>query len=163
MAREDNEDRPHTALSSMLIRRAVKNDIPIILKLQQLWCAEDNVYGLTPDNYEQIVAALDSYFLVAEVGGDVIGFVSGSAHVSEETAVTPAGQSYLEIDNLYVVPQFRQQGVGGRLVDQLLMQAKEEGITHALVYSAAKDIRRILKFYEQHDFRSWYVQMFRKL
>jgi ribosomal protein S18 acetylase RimI-like enzyme len=78
-------------------------------------------------------------------------------------AVIPAGESYLEITNLYVSPGLRRQGVGGRLIAQLVAVAKQQGMAYALLYSAAKDAHGILRFYEEHQFRSWYVQMYRKL
>ena len=52
---------------------------------------------------------------------------------------------------------------GGGLVESCLAQAKEAGVAYALLYSAAVDVRSILRFYERHSFRSWNVQMFRKL
>lgn len=147
----------------LIIRQAVKDDVPAICRLQGRWFEEGSVYGFTPDDAEQVEAALGTYFLAAEVCGEVIGFISGAAHVSEGTAVVAAGESYLEIDNLYVEPEFRGRGVGGELVDRLLAQAREHGLTHAVLYSAAKEIHSVLKFYERHKFQSWYVQMFQKL
>ena len=150
-------------MKQVLIRQAVESDVQPICRLQRQWFEEGNVYGLIPESREQVKAALGPYLLVAEVGHEVIGFASGSAHISDGTAVIPAGESYLEINNLYTSPEFRRQGVGGGLIAQLLARAKEQGVTYALLYSAAKDIHGILRFYEGHRFQSWYVQMFRKL
>jgi len=146
-----------------LIRQAVESDVRPICRLQRQWFEEGNVYGLTPQSREQIEAALGPYLLVAEVDHEVIGFVSGSARISDGTAVIPAGESYIEIDNLYTSPGFRGRGVGSGLIARLLDRAKEGGVAYALLYSAAKDIHGILRFYEGHQFQSWYVQMFRKL
>ncbi len=60
----------------MLIRQASPIDIPSICRLQQQWLEEGNVYGLVPDSAPQIAAALGPYFLVAEVEGEVVGFIS---------------------------------------------------------------------------------------
>jgi ribosomal protein S18 acetylase RimI-like enzyme len=109
------------------------------------------------------MAALVPYLLVAEANSEVIGLISGSIHSSEGTAVIPAGESYLAIDDLYVSPEFRRHGMGSGLITQLLAQAKQQGVAYALLYSVAKDIRSILRFYERHGFQSWYVQMFREL
>ena len=155
--------RYNFSVMPMLIRQAVKDDVAAICRLQERWFEEGSVYGFTPGDAEQVEAALGTYFLVAERGGEVIGFISGAAHVSEGMAVVAAGEGYLEIDNLYVEPEFRGRGVGGELVDRLLAQARENGLAHAVLYSAAKEIHGVLKFYERHKFRSWYVQMFQKL
>jgi ribosomal protein S18 acetylase RimI-like enzyme len=116
-----------------------------------------------PGSQEQIIAALGPYLLVAEANDEVIGFISGSIHSSERMAVMPDGESYLEIDDLYISPEFRRRGVGSGLVNQPLAQAKQQGVAYALLYSAAKDVRGILRFYEQHGFQRWYVRMFREL
>lgn len=121
------------------------------------------MHGFVPENPEQVRAALSPYFLVAEINQQVVGFISGSFHTSEGTAVMPEGESYFEIDNLYVLPEHRRLGVGGSLIKQSLARAKERGAVYALLHSASKDIHSILRFYEQHKFQSWYVQMFRKL
>jgi ribosomal protein S18 acetylase RimI-like enzyme len=147
----------------ILIRRAADSDAQSVSRLQHRWAEEGSAYGFVPASVEQIKAALGPYFLVAEVGDVVVGFVSGSVHVSEGKAVIPQGASYVEIDDLYVSPEYRRQSVGGCLIRRVLAEAKERGATHALLYSAAKDMHGILRFYERHDFRSWYVQMFREL
>lgn len=146
----------------MLVRQAIKTDVPFVCQLQQQWFEEDNVHGFVPENQMQIETALSSY-LVAEVGGRIVGFISGSVLISEGMAVIPSGENYLEIDNLYILPEFRNQGIGSSLIAQLLTQAKEQGVSYALVYSAAKNIRDILKFYERHNFQSWNIQLFQKL
>jgi ribosomal protein S18 acetylase RimI-like enzyme len=146
----------------MLVRAAVKTDVTFILQLQQRWSEEDNTHGFVPESRRHIENELASY-LVAEVGGRVVGFVSGAVRTSEGTAVIPAGESYYDVANLYVMPEFRSRGIGGGLITRLLTQAKQQGVSYALVYSAAKNIKEVLKFYERHDFQSWYVQMFRKL
>jgi GNAT superfamily N-acetyltransferase len=148
--------------SIMLVRKAVEKDVISIQELQQRWLAEGSVYGFVPEDEEQIAVALASYLLV-EVDGEVVGFLSGSVHLSEGMAVIPAGESYLEIDNLYVLPEFRNRGLGSRLIEARLALAREQGISYALVYSASREIKDILKFYERHNFKSWYIQMFQKL
>ena len=146
-----------------LICQALESDVHHICRLQRRWAEEGNTYGLTPESRERVEAALGPYLLVAEVGGEVVGFVSGSAHVSDGTAVIPAGESYLEVENLYTSPEFRRRGVGGALIEQLLARAKQRGVAYAQLYSAAKDVHGVLRFYEGHQFQSWYVQMFRRL
>lgn len=111
----------------------------------------------------QLGARLGPYFLVAEVDGQVVGFVSGSTHESDGAAVVPEGVVYLEVADLYVAAPSRRGGIGGRLLDELLAVARREGVRKVLVYSATKDVRRVLTFYERQGFRPWYVQMFRDL
>jgi ribosomal protein S18 acetylase RimI-like enzyme len=145
----------------MLIRHANQTDIPRIRELQERLSVEESVHGFTAEPAEEI--AKYQYLLVAETGGEIIGFVSGGIYVSDGSAVIPEGAKYLEIENLYVAPPSRKQGTGGRLVDELLALGRRESAAYALLYSASKDIHAILRFYEKHEFQSWYVQMFQKL
>jgi ribosomal protein S18 acetylase RimI-like enzyme len=147
----------------MLIRRANKTDVSIIHQLQNQLFEEESIYGFAPDSIKEINKSINHYLLVVEIKNEVIGFISGVIKISEGLAVIPEGESYLEIENLYVVPQFRKQGIGGKLVDELLAEAKRNKIAYASLYSATKDVHGILKFYERHNFQSWYIQMFRKL
>ncbi|HEX8737392.1 MAG TPA: GNAT family N-acetyltransferase [Pyrinomonadaceae bacterium] len=147
----------------MFIREASQQDVPIVYRLQRQMLAEDGIYGFVAETFEQIEKAINPYFLIAETGGEIIGFISGDVSVSDGSAVVPKGEKYLEIENLYVAPEFRKQGVGGRLVDEALTKARENGASYAMLYSASKDVHGILKFYERHNFQSWYVQMFQKL
>jgi ribosomal protein S18 acetylase RimI-like enzyme len=146
-----------------LIRVAAESDIQFISHLQRQWLEEGSVHGFVPESEQQLKTALGPYLLIAETGSGVVGFICGSIHVSKDIAVIPEGESYIEIDNLYISPEFRRQGIGSELITRLLAQAKAEGVAYALLYSAVKDVHAILRFYEQHDFHSWYVQMFRKL
>lgn len=150
-------------MKQSLIRQAVESDVQSISRLQQCWFEEDSVYGFVPEGPEHVKAALNAYLLVADTVGEIVGFISGSIHKSEGMAVIPEGESYLEIDNLYILPEYRRQGIGSRLLDRCLAQAKEAGVAYALLYSAAKDLHSVFRFYERQDFLSWNVQMFRKL
>lgn len=147
----------------MIIRECVASDIESVCKLQQRWFDEGIVHGWVPSPPDKLLAALGSHFLVAEQGENLIGFIVGTVKTSAGLAVIPHGESYIEIDDIYVEPESRSENVGSALVERLLLHAKEAGARHALVYSATKDIRRILAFYEKHGFKSWNIQMFMQL
>ena len=150
-------------MDEIVIRQAMETDLPDIIRLQQAWANEENTYGYVPDEPDRIRGRLGEYFLVAESDGHTLGFITGSVHEHNNATVIPKGVQYLEIDDLYVAAPHRTQGIGGRLVDELLMLAKNRGLGYATLYSAVKDINKVLQFYERHQFRSWYVQMFREL
>ena len=144
------------------IRAATAGDLDGVHQLQIEWSEEAITHGYVADSRENLSKKLGRYFLVAEVDGSVVGHVYGSASVSEGLAVIPARERYLEIEDIYVTPKFRDKGIGSLLIDELLQAAREDGIETFSVYSSTKDVDRILRFYRSHGFESWYVQLFRR-
>ena len=145
--------------SNVHIRRAGPNDISTLHRLQVEWAEEHTAYGFVPMHEDGIRAALGPYCLVAEQDGEIVGFVSGTARISRDMTIMPDGDAYIEIDDICVVPRLRGRRIGSRLLERILAAARANGITKAMVYSSAKDIRPVMRFYEQHGFKSWFVQM----
>lgn len=66
-----------------------------------------------------------------------------------------------EVDDIYISSNSRGMGLGSLLLDKILEVAKENGIERSLIYSSTKDIDSIMKFYKKHDYKTWYIQMFK--
>lgn len=143
------------------IRQAAQRDLPRVVELSALWAAEAITYGLAATREEELQAYIGDYFWVAENEMGVIGYITGSVHESEGLAVLPKGELYLEIDEVYVHPDYRSDKLGHTLVDSLLQTAEANGIVRSTVYSASKQWREIVGFYEKHGFQMWFVQMYR--
>lgn len=146
----------------MVIHDAVPDDVPRVHALCAAWESEEITYGLAATPAETLDAQLGPYFLVAEEDGEIVGYVTGSVHTSDGMAVIPDGAAYLEVDELYVIPDRRSQGMGRMLLDTVLARAEAAGVEYQLVYSATKDLRRVMQFYEQSGFQSWCIQLFRR-
>jgi GNAT superfamily N-acetyltransferase len=71
------------------------------------------------------------------------------------------GQAYIEVDDIYVIQKHRDSGLGTLLLDKMLDLAKENGVEKSLIYSSSKDFDSIVNFYKKHDYKTWYVQMYR--
>ncbi len=151
-------------MENVCIRECTRDDIDEVYQLDVQWAREDITHGFISSAREEFINWLDqarSYFLVADIDGCIVGYTNGSVHASKGLAVIPEGEQYLEIDNIYVKPEFRNKYVGGKLIDSLLQVAEHNGIKRFLVHSATKDIDRILSFYRSHGFETWYIQMFK--
>jgi ribosomal protein S18 acetylase RimI-like enzyme len=70
-------------------------------------------------------------------------------------------EPYLEIDNVYVKPDFRNRHIGGKLLQGLLEVAQRHGIQRFLVSSDSKNMEQVLNFYRSYGFTTWSVQMFK--
>lgn len=143
------------------VRLAHLDDVPAIVTLEAHWTDEGTTIGQSTASPEQVRRWLGSCCWVAEQAGVIIGFVAASIQTSEGLAVIPAGERYLQIDELYVLPEQRDGGVGGRLVQRVLTEAATQGITRGRVYSAAKEWQRIVTFYQSQGFKMWYVELYR--
>ncbi len=137
--------------------------MPRVRHLQVQWAHEDITYGFVPASEEQIRAAFQGYFLVAELEGTVVGFVTASERMSDGLAVIPEGTKYFEIDDIYVIPDHRSRGIGSLLLERVKERAKRDGFTHLHVFSGTKDLHQILQFYERDGFRGWSVQLYQSI
>ena len=102
---------------------------------------------------------LGDYCWVAEHDDEVAGYIIGAVRTSQYP-IFPMDTHYLEIQELYVHPNERSSGIGQRLVEKLLEEARSKGVTHSMVGSSNLDWRSIADFYEKQGFKMWYVQMY---
>lgn len=145
------------------VRRATPHDVPAIRRLQERWARENITYGFHPASLAAIRKSLDEWCYVAETGNQIVGFVASALQRSPGLAVVPKGARHLEIADLFVVRAWRSRGVGRRLLAALLTEARRRRIRYVTLYSSTKDARRVMRFYQRAGFRSWYVQMYRRL
>ena len=129
--------------------------------MQKQWALEGNTYGFSADTLEELRQRLNSYCLVAEQDSSVVGFLLASAQVSPGLAVIEQGERYVEVDDVYVLSQMRQRGIGSELLREMERRGRADGIERFLLYSAVKDLDAILHFYRNHGFKSWCVQMYK--
>lgn len=146
---------------SYVVRAARPGDEAAVAALTARWSAEHNTHGQVPADVPEVAGWVTSSLLVVEQDGVLVGFARASEHRSEGLAVIPVGEPYVRVEDLYVVPEHRERGVGGRLLDRLLDDAAARGIGRALVSSASRDWERSVQFYRARGFAMWYVEMYR--
>ena len=147
-------------MENLIIRECQPEDVKAVHELDLEWEAEEVTYGFGPSSAEEIRASLSPYLLVAVVEEEIIGYSSGAVHVSRDLCVFEEGEPHLEIHDLYVRESYRSAGVGSMLVERMKEIASRNGIRRFRVYSATKDLDKVLKFYRDHGFKSWCVEMF---
>ena len=74
-------------------------------------------------------------------------------------AAFPSGQDYLEVQELYVLPEYRNRGIGTRLVREVLSRGRANGLDKSMVYSSNPDYVRTAPFYERCGYRMWHIFM----
>jgi len=129
--------------------------------LQRQWSEENCTYGNVPALRQQIADQVGQYFVVAESCGRIVGFAYGVVSRSSGLAVIHQGQQYLAVEDIYVVPACRSQGIGRQMLGQLIQVAESNGITGFLAYSATKNLAKVLDLYGGLGFKPWFVQLYR--
>jgi GNAT superfamily N-acetyltransferase len=152
-------------MEQVLIRACTPNDIDGVVQLERQWEQEGIAYGdFNPMRWEAYVAILErfpAYFLVAEHDGQLVAYMHASANRDKRVEVIPAQEPCVEIEDIYVHPDFRNQDIGGRLLERLFEIARQEGIQRFVVGTRSKETEQILRFYRSHGFTPWSIQFFR--
>ena len=133
-----------------------------LIALSADWEAEDSCRGYRTNTEEDL---RDRRIFVAEEDGAIVGYLFGLTQRAERgSTVMDAGTAYFELEELYVIPRRRSQGIGRRLFALAEQAAREEGITHLLLSTATKDWKAILHFYiEELGMDFWSARLFKKL
>ena len=151
-------------MNQVLIRECTHQDLDGIFQLDRQWDEEGVAYVFTYASREDFMVDFErfqQYFFVAESNGQIIGYINGSVRVNEKVEVLPQQETYLEIENIYVRPEYRDRHVGGDLIERLLATAEQNGIKRFIVSTVTKDMEWILRFYRRYGFRPWFVELFK--
>lgn len=148
-------------MDKIIIRECTLEDLDYVVSLQHQWVKEDITYGLIPVKKDYLETKLGKYFFVAELNSKIIGFVYGSTHTADNMAIIDNGNLYIEVEDIYVSSDNRGTGLGSVLLDKILSAAKDNGIERSLIYSSTKNMEGIMRFYKKHDYKTWYIQMFK--
>jgi L-amino acid N-acyltransferase YncA len=116
------------AAHALSIRPCAEGDITAIQAIYAHYVATNlATFELEPPNEDLMRSRRDAIlrggypYLVAQHGGDVVGYAYGSAYRSR-----PAYRHTVE-DSIYVAPGMRQAGVGSALLRELIRECEQRG------------------------------------
>jgi ribosomal protein S18 acetylase RimI-like enzyme len=115
----------------------------------QTWAARSQLY-------RELLGKPGTILLLAEAPDGVAGY--GLAHVMPAADTWTAdtwqtGELIGEIESLSVLPAYRGQGIGGRLLDELISRLAAAGV-HDLVLGVLPGNTAAIRLYQRHGFRS---------
>ena len=135
---------------SFTIRLCEPVDTTRIVPLIQAQVAASGRYAPDPDKLAELVHALLSSqfsdFLLAEVAGQALGILQINYRLST-WEVAP----YAVIEDFYLAPQLRGQGVGPRMLDYACGRAEARGSTFVEAALPPED-RAARRLYQQFGF-----------
>ena len=103
------------------------------------------------------------FAILAERGGDLVGYAVVAIKSSEETELDDtwrAGARVAEIETMSVLPSERGQGIGGALLDRIDAELAAAGVRDVLVAAMASNAGAI-RLYERRGFRPSMLQLVR--
>ena len=132
-----------------------------LIRLSRDWEAEDICYGYRANTAADIEG---NRVFLAEEEGRTLGYLFGHVEKARQSSsIMPDGTPCFEVEELYVVPDFRSRGLGGALFRFAEDAARGEA-EYMMVSTATKNWRAILHFYlEELDMRFWSARLFKKL
>lgn len=129
--------------------------------LSRAWAAEQSCRGYFENGPE---AFAGRRFITAREDGRLVGYLFGlSCEEEKGNTVVAQGERYFEIEELYVVPACRSQGVGRALCEAL--EEALRGETRVILLSTAtKNWKRILHFYiDELGMSFWSARLFKEI
>ena len=125
------------------------------------WEAEMSCYGYRANEKDDIEG---NRIFLAEEDGEVIGYLFGAPFESKNMkAVMPEGSRCFEVEELYVVPRFRSNGIG-RALFAFAEDAVKDVADYMVLSTATKNWRAIFHFYlDELDMTFWSARLFKKI
>ena len=122
-----------TSTSSSIIREATQADLPILLDFEQALIAYERPFApnlrkgkISYYDLSAYIKAADVRVVVAEIAGKIVG--SGYALI-KENKVYKAPQYYVYLGFMYVVDEYRGQGINSQIMKDLIDWGKAQGYT----------------------------------
>ena len=131
------------------IKKAVfdSETVEELIGLSRLWADEGCSFGVIPNTADDLkqpcYTALD--------GGRIAGYVFGHYYVTERrTSCIDIGSRCFEVDELYVLPEYRSAGIGSELLRRIEQEAAANA-EYITLSTSTKDYKKILKFYAEDN------------
>lgn len=93
----------------------------------------------------------DSWFLVAEDGEELVGMAVAEPLLSDDGRGPPVPDSCF-LNLIFVAPDRWGQGIGGRLLDAVLDDARSRGCARMRLFTDEEDNERAQSLYRRHGF-----------
>lgn len=131
----------------MIIRNAILEDRKDLLSLYTDFLETDRFSEPANDSFLEIIRNDNNYILVAEDDSSIVGFITAS-----KRWVVRYPNPIMQIDELYVDPDFRKHGVGKKLIQGIEELARKERYERIYVESAYKHTLGH-RFYETNGYK----------
>ena len=116
-----------------------------LIELSKCWSKEECSFGMRPNTREDLQDAC----YIALDGDRIIGYIFGHPYIQEKkTSYIEIGSKCFDVDEIYVLPEYRDQGIGDHLFKLLEAEVTPE-VDYITLATSTKDYSRILRFYTE--------------
>lgn len=132
-----------------------------LIKLSEDWASENSCYGYRANERSDIEG---NRVFFAEESGIVLGYLFGRVCKSKQMqSIMPEGTSFFEVEELYVIPERRSQGIGAALFRYVEDAVKDEA-EYMVLSTATKNWKAIFHFYlDELDMQFWSARLYKKI
>ena len=132
-----------------------------LIALSREWERENSCYGYRENTRGDIEG---NRIFLAEEGEDLIGYLFGKVCMSENMrSIMPEGTPYFEVEELYVIPHRRSEGIGTALFHFAEDSVRSEA-EYMVLSTAAKNWKAVFHFYlDELDMSLWSARQFKKI
>jgi len=117
----------------MLIRQATMNDLDAITEVERVCFLP--LEAAPRESFEKRLRAFSDSFLVAEIDGEIVGFVNGCVtndkvicdEMFKDTSYHDKDGDYQAIFGFAVIPKYRGKGVAQGLMKEIIELARKRG------------------------------------
>ena len=118
--------------------------LEILIQLSAQWAAEQNCYGYYPNTEADIAGK--RIFLAEDEDGMEAYLLGKIEPAKNMKSIMPEGTRYFEVEELYVVPEKRSQGIGEALF-RFAEETIKKDVQFIVLSTASKNSKAILHFY----------------
>lgn len=131
-----------------------------LIELSIRWQEEDSCRGYRKNEREDIEG---NRIFVYEEDGEILAYLFGHVEESKKTSVADEGSKVFEVEEIYVVPERRNRGIGSELFRFAEDRMKDEA-EYVMLSSATKNYKAIMHFYiDELGMEFWNVRLFKKM
>lgn len=122
-----------------------KDEIEQLIELSKIWVKEDITFGYIENSKDYI---LDKTVIACILDNTIIGYAYLKEGISKNySSIIPDGSIYLEVDELYVIKEYRDQGIGTSIMNYIKDYARKHDYKYLFLVSSTKSANKIIDFY----------------